>query len=219
MNRDSDQIVDRTLKTFRRRKMLTLWEVAELIGRTVHTARRRLKAWKACRSYNKNGRYYALPDVPAFDASGLWRWRGVFFSRYGNLTHTLIGSVERSEAGLCASELGERLGLDPRSFLSAFADHPRLRREKRLGRFVYYAADPQIYARQQQCRSAIPVATRDPSELEIVAILVEQIKHPQLSPEELSRRLRGKKLRIDPDMIRRLFARHSLTVKKTPRSV
>lgn len=219
MNRGSDQVVDRALNTFRRRKMLTLGEVAELIGRTIHTARRRLKAWKTSRSYNKNGRYYALPDVPAFDANGLWRWGGVFFSRYGNLTQTLIESIERSEAGLGASELGERLGLDPRSFLSAFAHHPRLRREKRLGRFVYYAADAKIYSRQHQCRSTIPPATRDPSESEIVAILVEQIKHPQLSAEALSRRLRGKKRRIEPDAIRRLFARHGLALKKTPRSV
>ena len=58
---------------FRRRKILVLGEVAKLIHRTVHTARRKLKVWKTHNSYNQNGRYYTLPDVPEFDANGLKR--------------------------------------------------------------------------------------------------------------------------------------------------
>jgi hypothetical protein len=111
-------------------------EVAGLIRRTIHTARRWLKAQKVHRSYNKNGRYYTLPDVPEFDANGLWRWRAILFSRYGNLTETVIELIRRSEAGLDATEVGERIGLAPRSFLSAFAGHPGLRREKTQGRFI-----------------------------------------------------------------------------------
>jgi len=52
--------------------------------------------------------------------------------------------------------------------------------------------------------------------LEAVAILVEKIKHPALSVEELCRRLRRRKLSVEPEMIRNLFARHGLAVKKTP---
>jgi hypothetical protein len=217
MARRSGGVVDSALQTFRKRKVLTLVEVAGLIRRTIHTARRQLKAWRAHRSYNKNGRYYTLPNVPEFDAYGLWRWRGILFSQYGNLTQTVIELVRRSEAGLDAAELGERLGLAPRSFLSAFADHPLLRREKMQGRFVYYAADPSLYAQQRQRRCQMRPTPRDLSEVEAVAILVEKIKHPALSSEELCRRLRRKKLLVEPEMIRNLFARHGLAVKKTPR--
>ena len=162
MARRSRGVVDSALKTFRKRKVLTVVEVAGLIRRTIHTARRWLKAWRVHRSYNKNGRYYTLPNVPEFDAHGVWRWRGILFSQYGNLTQTVIELVRRSEAGLVAAELGERLGLAPRSFLSAFADHPQLRREKMQGRFVYYAADPSLYAQQQQRRCQMPPTPRDP---------------------------------------------------------
>ena len=212
----SGTAVDSALKTFRRRKILTLMEVAGLIRRTIHTARRWLKAQKVHRSYNKNGRYYTLPDVPEFDANGLWRWRAILFSRYGNLTETVIELIRRSEAGLDATEVGERIGLDPRSFLSAFAGHPGLRREKTQGRFIYYAADPSLYSQQRQRRSLMSATRRDPSELEAMAILVEKIKHPVLSVEELCRRLRRKKLQVEPEMILSLFARHGLGVKKTP---
>ena len=218
MRRVPSAVADRAVKAFRRAKILSLGAVAELIHSSVHTARRRLKAWRSHHSYNQNGRYYALPDVPEFDAHGLWRWRGVFFSRHGNLKQTVIEQVRCSEAGLDATEMRTIMGLDPRSFLSAFAHHPQLRREKTQGRFVYYAADPALGARQRQHRGAMSARARLPTEFEAVAILVEQIKQPASSVEELSRRLKRRKLSVAPQTIQNLFARYGLTVKKTPHS-
>lgn len=219
MSRESNASARKAQKAFRRRKILTLGEVAELIQSSVHTARRRLKEWQAHNSYNRNGRYYALPDVPEFDANGLWIWRGVFFSHSGNLKQTVIELIRRSQAGLDAGEMRSLLGLDPRSFLSAFAHHPQLRREKTQGRFIYYCADPTVYAEQQQRRCALSVKGRQPTPLEAIAILVEKIKHPALSNEALSRRIRKQKLFVEPETIQNLFVRHDLAVKKTLHSI
>ena len=95
MSQSSDQGAERARKAFGRRKIMTLVEVAEFIRSSIHTARRRLKQWQATNSYNHNGRYYTLPVVPEFDGNGLWRWRGVFFSQYGNLKRTVIALVQR----------------------------------------------------------------------------------------------------------------------------
>ena len=219
MSQSSDTVEDRARKTFRRRKIMTLVEVAELIHSSIHTARRRLRAWRAHNSFNRNGRYYTLPDVPEFDANGLWRWRGVFFSQHGNLKRTVIELVRRSQAGLDAGEMRSLLGLEPRSFLSAFADHPQLRREKTQGRFVYYSSDPDVYSGQRQRRCELSAKAREPTPFEAVAILVEKIKHPALSNEALSRRLRKQKLFVEPEAIQNLFVRHGLVVKKTPHSI
>ena len=219
MKRSPSAVSGRALKAFRRRKVMTLEEVAELVDSSIHTARRRLKEWRAHTSYNQNGRYYALPNVPAFDGDGLWHWRGVFFSRYGNLKQTVVELIRRSSAGVDAGEIGSLLGLDPRSFLSSFADHPQIKREKAQGRFVYYCADRSVYSEQQQRRSALSTQGRQPTPFEAIAILVEKIKHPTLSNETLSQRLRKQKLSVEPETIENLFARHGLAVKKTPRSV
>ena len=219
MKRSPSAVSGRALKAFRRRKVMTLEEVAELVDSSIHTARRRLKEWRAHTSYNQNGRFYALPDVPAFDGDGLWHWRGVFFSRYGNLKQTVVELIRRSSAGVDAGEIGSLLGLDPRSFLSSFADHPQIKREKAQGRFVYYCADRSVYSEQQQRRSALSTQGRQPTPFEAIAILVEKIKHPTLSNETLSQRLRKQKLSVEPETIENLFARHGLAVKKTPRSV
>ena len=219
MKQNPSTVSGKALKTFRRRKVLKLGEVAELVHSSIHTARRRLKEWRAHTSYNQNGRYYTLPDVPEFDGDGLWHWRGVFFSRYGNLKQTVVELIRRSSAGLDAGEMGSLLALDPRSFLSSFADHPEIKREKAQGRFVYYCADRSVYSEQQQRRSALSAQGRQPTPFEAIAILVEKIKHPTLSNETLSQRLRKQKLSVEPETIENLFVRHGLAVKKTPRSV
>lgn len=215
MNQESKARIEKARKVFRRKMILTLAEVADLVHSSIHTARRRLKEWQALTSYNQNGRYYALPDVPTFDANGLWQRRGVYFSRYGNLKQTVVELVRRSQAGLDAGELRSLLGLDPRSFLSAFANHPRLKREKARGRFVYYCSDPALYDKQRQRRRALNAKERQPTPPEAIAILVEKIKHPELSTEAISRRLRKQSMFVSPEIIQNLFTRHDLTLKKT----
>ncbi len=60
---------------------------------------------------------------------------------------------------------------------------------------------------------------RMPVDFEAVAILVEKIKNPTLDSEELARRLGKQKLSIAPEVIENFFAKHDLSVKKTPHSV
>ena len=219
MSQSSDREAERARKAFGRRKIMTLGEVAEFIRSSIHTARRRLKQWQAANSYNHNGRYYTLPEVPEFDGNGLWRWRGVFFSRYGNLKQTLITLVQRSPAGLDAGEMRSLLGLDPRSFLSAFANDPQLRREKTQGRFVYYASDAAVYSGQRKRRFMLKATCRHPRPFEAIAILVEKIKHPALSYEALSRQLRKQKVWVEAETLQNFFLCHGLPVKKTPPSI
>jgi hypothetical protein len=209
---------DKGLRFLHLRKVVTLAELGLQLHCSPRTVQRRLAEWRAINSYNLNGRYYTLPDIPKFDVDGLWRYRGAFFSRVGNLTQTFVQLVGNAQAGLTAAEVGQLLGLRPSSFLWAFREHPDLKREKHQGLYVYFACDPVRYAQQRQRRSTMSTTTRLPSEVDAVAILVEKIKHPALGVEELSRRLRRKKFRVEPEMVRNLFARHGIAEKKTPHS-
>lgn len=203
---------------FRARKVMTVAELALQMRCSSRTVHRRLQEWKAIHSYNKNGRYYALPSVPVFDADGLWRYRDVGFSRYGNLTETLVGLVCHSQAGLSAAELGQLLGMEPHSFLWLFRDHPALIREKHQGRFVYFAAESALYRRQKEGRVIMDAGARRPSDSEVIAILVETIKHPELSIEQLCRNLKKQGIVVSGPAVVNLFAYHGLELKKTARS-
>ncbi len=201
------------------RKIVTLVELAVHLNCSRRTVQRRLADWHAISSYNRNGSYYTLPDIPKFDACGLWRYRGVLFSKFGNLPETFVQLVTQSSAGLTASQAGELLGLRPSSFLWSLRGHRALRREKHLGHYVYLSSDPARYQEQRQQRQRMGEAIRMPADSEAVLILIEKIKHPNLSEKELSRRLKKQNVFVDARIIHDFFVRHNLAEKKTPHSI
>jgi hypothetical protein len=203
---------------FEARKVMTVAELALQMRCSPRTVHRRLQAWQAIHSYNRNGRYYTLPSVPVFDANGLWRYRDIGFSRHGNLTETLTALVCHAQAGLSAAELGRLLGMEPHSFLWLFRNHPALTREKHQGRFVYFAAESAIGQRQRDGRMIMDAGARRPSDGEVIAILVETIKHPELSIEQLCRNLKKQGVAVTEPAVVNLFAYHGLELKKTARS-
>ena len=204
------------IRAFKKEKVVTILLLTTWLSCSVATARRRLKAWGAFTSYNCNGRYYTLPQIAKFDANGLWRYRGIFFSKHGNLKQTLIHLITHSEQGLSGAELGGLLGLQPRSFLSHFRDHSALYRENLMGRWIWFSADPEKGEKQKQAQLAHAVAKgpRMPSDMEAVMILVDLIAHPNSGLEQISRRLKSKGFAIDVEAIRQLLAHHDL-LKKT----
>lgn len=207
------------LKFMRIRRAVTLIELAAHLHCAPRTAQRRLREWDAINSYNRNGAYYTLPDIPTFDDHGLWRYRGVFFSRFGNLPATFSHLVAHSSAGLTAAESGALLELRPSSFLWSLRNHVELKRQKHEGRYVYFSSDPARYAQQSRQRMRQTQSIRLPTAAAAIAILVEAIKNPAMSHVALSRRLREQRLAIAPETIENLFLRHGLTVKKTPASI
>lgn len=204
------------MRSFKKQKIVTIDQLASWLSCSIVTARRRLKALSAYTSYNRNGRYYTLPEIAQFDDSGLWRHQDAFFSKHGNLKQTLVHLVTHSEQGLSGAELGEILGLQPRSFLSHFRDHPAIYRENMMGRWIWFTADPGIREQQMQARLAEGVAreSRMPSDMEAVMILVDLIDHPQSDVEQIARRLKSKDIDIGVTAIRQLLDHHGL-LKKT----
>ena len=111
MQNINDEFLREAIRKFRHEKIMTIEQIAKGLNRSIPTARNRLKQWKAFTSYDKNGRYYVLPEIPKFDSNQLWSTKNIHFSRYGNLKSTLIGVVENSESGLNGMEIGQVLGL------------------------------------------------------------------------------------------------------------
>ena len=117
-------------------KIFNIGELASVLTCSVPNARLKLKQWRAYTSYNQNGKYYTLPQVPRFSQHGLWRYKDVSFSKHGNLKKTIIHLVTVSTAGLSGKQLGELLWLSPQSFLHHFRKCPGIYREK-YGRCVH----------------------------------------------------------------------------------
>jgi hypothetical protein len=202
---------NRVLENFRRQKIITIEHLVRLLKCSVITARRRLKKWQTYTSINKNGRYYTLPQIPVFDQNGLWKYQTVIFSKHGNLKQTIVALITGSPKGLSAVDIGQLVDLVPNSsFLSQFKDVPGVKREKHQGRYIYLSDSPEIYTRQKQQWTTIVF----PTDAQAVVILVQLIKHPDISIEQLAERVSDQGQSVEPATIRSFLQFHDL-LKKT----
>lgn len=215
MNNIKDEIIKDTLRKFQSEKVMTIEQIAENLRRSIPTARNCLKLCDAITSYNKNGRYYVLPKVPKFNSYGLWKYKDIHFSKYGNLKNTLINIVENSSVGLDGIAIGKLLGLDPRSFLSHFAKLCSLRREKISGRFIYFSSKEIKFKRQlSECLKSFEQKTGCPLPDSVgIVVLVEKIKHPKISLGKLTKHLQNKGLPVNKKKIQDLFLYYGLEKK------
>jgi len=210
------EVVKRVLHRFRAAKILSMGELMASLECSRSTVQRHLKTWGCLSSYNCNSAYYALPEVVAFDSRGVWRFGEARFSRYGNLTSTVIGVISDSEVGLSAAELGEVLGINAYSFISRFASHPRLTRKKLGGRYVYFCSESEVRERQRSARHQAEIRPRIalPSDAEAVLIFAEMIRHPDKDVESVARRLEAQGVDVGPCRIGQLLDHHGLRPEK-----
>ncbi len=204
------------LKAFKKQKILTMSILLKILICSERTIQRRLKDWSVYTSYNKNGRYYTLPDIPRFDQYGIWKHSGVFFSKYGNLKNTVIAVIKQSNTGLSAHELSEVTGLSSYAFLSHFKSIPDIKREKQKGIYIYFSSDTDQFVMQKRKRESLAqtVVQQDlPSDGDAISILVELIKNPTDDIDQFVRRIRRKGMPISTLKIMSLLAYHGILKK------
>ena len=217
MARLNQDIIKAAYRYFEKLKIFNIDELASVLTCSVPNARLKLKQWEAYTSYNQNGKYYTLPQIPQFDQYGLWRYKNVGFSQYGNLKKTIIHLVTASPAGLSGKQLGEILGLLPQSFLHHFRECPGIYREKHDGVFVYFSdiddlCEKQVYKRSSLiCRSAIVTI----SDTEAILILVAIIRQHGISAEDIAALAEIKNSGIKLSDIKGFMEYHGL-LKKIP---
>lgn len=209
---------EQILEPFYEHKVFTIAQVQERWGCSRMTIWRALHAHGYYSSYNQNGKYYTLGDIPRFDALGLWSFQQIRFSRHGSLIQTLASLVDQSDAGYSANELTEVVGLPVGPVLSRLHAQARVHRE-RVGRhFVYVAGDGtrrarQIERRHAQHQAGIEQASLPPPE-QIIAVLVELVRGPEREPPALARRLRRRGVSLSVDQVQAIFTRYDLAGKR-----
>ena len=201
---------------FKKRKVMTIPMLMNLLDCSTPTIRKRLRKWNVHTSYNKNGRYYALPEVVKFDKDGFWRYKQIFFSQYGNLKNTVIQIINASQAGLESTEIGKLTGLSPRSFMSHFQNIPEINREKCQGKYLYLSNDKSVLQRQKKTREEVLKKNYLPEgyNTDAVFVLVDRLKHPGSTLEQCTRRLRNQGRHVNVDMTYNLLLHFGL-LKKT----
>ena len=199
------------------RKLWTMVQLIQALGYSLASVRRFLKQLRYFRSYTHNGKWYTLRDTPQFDRDGLWHYKGIGFSKQVSLTATIGHLVGRSPAGLPVSEVTQKLQHPCQTVLTRLYQDGQLDRVKVAGQFRYLSQAAKLNGQQRQ--QALLLQGADParslSTQAAIWVLVEHIKSPALSFEQIASQLQQqRKLSCSAEHIERFFKEHGL--KKTP---
>lgn len=139
---------------FKRNKIATIEQIKAALSNPARcTVFRKLGEIEYLSSYSHRGKYYTLKSIARFTAQGLWCFRSVWFSRFGNLLETAEAFVQRSEAGYSAGELKEILGVKTKHALAQLVRDGRLLRKKVAAVYIYFSSDSRSAQRQRKARS------------------------------------------------------------------
>lgn len=204
---------------FVEKNVLTLQDLSQFFDVSVRTIQRMISPFDTIKSYDHNGRYFSLEKLAHFDSIGIWKYNDIHFSKYGTLKNTLVAIINNSSQGMDASQIKEALDLDTRSFLFQYKDVSGIKREKVGKHYVYFSADQQRFLQQLSNRKqALESPTQAPLEgTAAIYVLVETIKYPGFSFEQLSQHLGKQGIKVKPEVIRDFFIFYGIE-KKTPAS-
>jgi len=160
---------------FDKNKIATLDQLREALGNPARcTVFRKLDQLHYLSSYSHRGKYYTLKSIARFTEQGLWSFRSVWFSRFGNLLDTAEAFIDRSDAGYSAGELKDIVQVKTKHALTQLVREKRLEREKFDSVYVYLSAQRQVADRQIKARKALLKQSR--------ASLI--VTNPDLATEE-----------------------------------
>jgi len=141
---------------FDRHKIATLDQLREALGDPARcTVFRKLGDLQYLSSYSHRGKYYTLKSIARFTNQGLWSFRSVWFSRFGNLLQTSEAFVHHSDAGYSAAELKDILQVKTKHALTQLVRGGRLQRETFDSVYVYLSAQKDVASRQIEAREAL----------------------------------------------------------------
>jgi hypothetical protein len=164
-----------------RHKIATLDQLREALGNPARcTVFRKLGDLQYLSSYSHRGKYYTLKSIARFSQQGLWNFRSVWFSRFGNLLETCQALVQQSDAGYNAAELRGILQVKTKHALTQLVREGRLARQTFDSAYVYLSAQKDVAGRQikarkarlQQSPASLIVANPDLATEEAKALLV-----------------------------------------------
>ena len=202
---------------FRSARVLTVDELRRRLAVSRATALRRLSEHGYFSSYNHRGRYLTIEEVARFDSRGLWCFTDACFSRRGTLQNTVGHFVTTSDAGTTHEELSGLLGVRVHNPLLDLVHEGAISRERTGSVFVYVSPVERVREAQLRARSSLPhEPTLRPTSRQVIAVLLELVRDPKASREEIVSRCQRGGVRITKEAVAAIFSRHDLDKKRAP---
>lgn len=212
--RKTDLKQNQMLLLFKQHKCWTMEDLRSSLYYSGRSTQRLLKKIGYYSSFTHNGKWYTLHDIPEFDRNGLWFHQGIGFSKCRNLNATIIFLIQNSANGLTANDLSKSLSMSCPPILKQMYKANKIDRIKTSGGFVYLAVDHNVKSRQL---SDLTESMQRPSDTDTIMILVEFIRNPNRTFEQLSSNLKKKRVFCNAEVVRSLFISLGLEKKVPPK--
>lgn len=203
--------------SFRSARMLTLDELVRRLSVSRRTVLRRLAEHGYFSSYNHSGRYLTIEEAADFDSRGLFTFKEARFSRLGTLKETVRHFVYESASGMTHEELCELLGVRVHNTLLALTNEGAIGRERLGPVFVYTSAAAEVREAQIRARSSsLGDAVLRPTSRQVIAVLLELLRAPRASREEIVSCCQRSGVRITRQTLDAISFRYDLDEKQRP---
>jgi hypothetical protein len=195
------------------------WTIEQLgfaLDYSAISIRRFLKQLGYFSSFTHNSKWYTLSSIPEFDNNGLWFYNQIGFSRHGNLKQNIVHFIDKSCQGLSAKQLAEILSVPCHAVLNHMYNSGAIDRFKSKSGLVYVSPTERRKKQQLirlQSQQVTVTAAQELNPQTAVYVLVEYIKNPQASFDELAKAVAKRQVIATPNAIARFFDKHNL--KKT----
>jgi len=216
----TDNIVNDLINSFKEGRLIqTYADLETKSGCKGRTLQRKIKTCKLLASYNKNSKFYTLPELVEFSDFGIWQYHGVLFSRQGNLYQTLVYLVNQSISGCTSGELSRIVHVKTDDALRILSNQKRLQRQKHNSYYVYYTIDYQGFQIQKNNRlsdfCSAPEQYLPEDKNIIISVLVEIIHHDTLSVQSLLKELKKRQIETSEGQVNSIISHYNLKKKKS----
>jgi len=219
MKKKSERL-DAISKMIYQKKAMSFAAISSSVICSSATLRRDLKTLQTITSYTHRGSYVTLPDIPNFNKSGIWFFRGIGFSRFKNSLELIINVIENSKDGITQAALESLLRIGISKQIQILMEQERLHRVKIGAKYVYM---PKEAASNKKMRLKI-VGSRQMEEhyeqrvttSDLIAVLKVVLQEGRIEMRLLKRWINKYSLKIPVAKLERIILKYKLDEKKTP---
>lgn len=206
------------IKSFgKKQPVQTIDKLLDTCGCSLRTLRRKIKADGLICSYNKNSIFYTLPEFAKFDHDGIWHHGETSFSRWGNLFETMVHLIDQSQMGFTSGEIKSILMIRVYDPLRVLFQKNRIQKTTIQKQNIYISVREDIARKQINERNTFykKAIFKLPAPDIIIAILVEIVLDSKISQAKICKRLKKKKIQVNPVDIDAVIEHYQLKKKLT----
>ncbi len=204
-------------RVIRASKISTFDDILARMECSTITLRRDLDSLNGITSYTHRGTYVTLPDIPAFDETGMWFCKGVGFTTFKNSFELIVNTINEAKDGITREELEARLRIKISKQIQLLMAKGRLHRVKLGAKYYYISAELAKDKNRQLELLGADIEEHIDKKVrltDLVAVLKAVLVEHEIDIKNLKKLVRKYSLDVPVQKVEQLILTYDLTSKK-----